>query len=86
MAYWYEGVPDYATDLKTAEFVDCPKCGGSGPARDDCSGCGGGRWEHPEVTNYGATTQRKFSQMKPAAQGQLAAHWIHAAGAVGSPL
>ncbi len=49
IAYWYEGVPDYATDLKTAEFVDCPKCGGSGPACDDCSGCGGGRWEHREV-------------------------------------
>lgn len=49
--YWYNGRPDYATDLGEPEFEDCTHCDGTGyePGSDDdyCSVCeGAGRFDH----------------------------------------
>jgi len=49
IAYWYAGPPDYATDLKDAEFIHCPACGGSGPDLDDCDECHGDGAEYRPV-------------------------------------
>ncbi len=48
IAYWYDGVPEYASELRDAEQVECPDCQGHG-ARDDCPACEGRGYRHHEV-------------------------------------
>lgn len=44
IAYWYDGPPEYATELKDANIVECSTCAGIGYDADrdaDCRACDG---------------------------------------------
>lgn len=52
IAYWYDGPPEYATELKEANIVECSTCGGIGydAERDaDCRICDGVGHDDREV-------------------------------------
>lgn len=44
IAHWYNGVPEYATELRDAHEVECEHCGGDGidpDTGDECEVCDG---------------------------------------------
>jgi hypothetical protein len=46
IAYWYDGVPEYASELRDADQVECPDCNGDD---DDCPSSEGLGHRHHEV-------------------------------------
>lgn len=51
IAHWYDGPPEYASELKDANLVECPACEGTGMDGDldDCEQCDGRGLEDREV-------------------------------------
>jgi len=51
IAHWYDGPPEYATELRDAHMVECAACNGSGVDDDleDCESCDGRGLEDREV-------------------------------------
>ena len=50
IAYWYDGPPEYATELRDAEHIPCPACGGKGVVQDEvCEACEGPGYRLHEV-------------------------------------
>lgn len=49
IAYWYDGVPDYATDLRGADRQPCPECGTDPEDEPVCATCDGSGVTYHEV-------------------------------------
>ena len=65
IAYWYEGPPDYATEFKDCDRVDCPVCNGEGrdDNDEDCVNCDG--YGHLDYTVRTAIIQALWGFPEP---------------------
>ena len=82
IAYWYDGAPEYATELRDANLVECPACAGKGMDDDleDCDRCEGRGLEDREVRT--AILECLFGEPEPpSGWGKIASFTSSSVGA-----